>query len=552
MDEKNYKRDLLREEEAESVPKLNHDQRKIFNLIISASTTNGQELLFVYGHGGTGKIFLWRTTISSLRSHGKIVLDVTSSGIASLLLPAGRTTHSRFKLPLELTNKSLCHAKKKIKKGASKEELIATSIAKSHLWPHFKICTLKENMRLIRSGLTTEEKRRSEQFTKWLLDMGNGEIGEPDAENEQDSSWVTIPPKYTITTDEAGMSELIDFIYDDTTLKAPTAGSLQEKAIVCPKNETADVVNAKILSSIEGQSKTYSSNDEAISLGRETSETELLYPIEYQNTMTFPRLPPHELELKVGTPIMLLRNVNLSGGLCNGTRMIVRSLMSKQFRTMSTAIIASLRIGQENCILEAKVYQIWISKSVSDMKALAYCFIMIDRENNAIQATMDLNNIDYFNQLLQPHAAYRISNFICERTKSYQQTLENQITLRFGKITVFEPLPGKESKFPDHHFKLISYYQLPSRVPYRDENSKLIYPILTDYLGRFRSISDIIPFGTPTISEKYLRKLDTKDPDECSKASTQQNGTYVCEDHGKQDPVTYRYKSRQRPMMEQQ
>ncbi|GJX83956.1 DNA helicase [Tanacetum coccineum] len=114
MEEKNYKRDLLREEATESVPKLNHDQRKIFDLIISASTANKQELLFVYGHGGTGKTFLWRTIISSLRSHGKIVLAVASSGIASLLLPAGRTAHSRFKLPLELTDESLCHAKKKV------------------------------------------------------------------------------------------------------------------------------------------------------------------------------------------------------------------------------------------------------------------------------------------------------------------------------------------------------------------------------------------------------------------------------------------------------
>ncbi|GKC58719.1 hypothetical protein Tco_1086317, partial [Tanacetum coccineum] len=149
-----------------------------------------------------------------------------------------------------------------------------------------------------------------------------------------------------------------------------------------------------------------------------------------------------------------------------------------QFKTMSAAIIASLRISQENCILEANVYQRWITKSIPKMKALAYCCILIDIENNAIQATIDINNIDYFSPLLKPHASYRILNFICERTKPYQQTLENQITLRFGKIIVF-PLSGKESEFPDHHFELISYHQLPSRVPYKDENSKLIYLILT-------------------------------------------------------------------------
>ncbi|GKD79403.1 DNA helicase [Tanacetum coccineum] len=221
MEEKNYKRDLLREKAAESVPKLNHDQRKIFDLIISISTTNRQELLFVYGHGGTGETFLWRTIISSLRSHGKIVLGVASSSIASLLLrlyfcisTSASRTHSPFP-------------------GASKEELIAASIAKSHLWPYFKVCTLKENLWLLRSGLTSEQQRRSEQFSKWLLDMGNGEIGEPDAENEQDSSWVTIPPEYTVTTDEAGMSKLIDFIYDDTTLKATTAGSACRRRRSC-------------------------------------------------------------------------------------------------------------------------------------------------------------------------------------------------------------------------------------------------------------------------------------------------------------------------------
>nr|GEU72546.1 DNA helicase [Tanacetum cinerariifolium] len=252
--EKHYKRDLLKEDAAESVPKLNRDQRKIFDLIISASMTNRQELLFAYGHGGTGKTFLWRTIISSLRSQGKTNLAVASLGIASLLLPAGRTTHSRFKPPLELIDKSLCYVKKKsqlgnllvetdliildeapmndkrcfetldmmlrdlmstpnvifrgktivlggdfsqtlpVKKGASKEQLIAASIAESYLWPHFKVCMLKENMRLLRSGLTAKEKSRSEQFAKWLLDVGNGEIGEPDTENEQDSSWVTIPP----------------------------------------------------------------------------------------------------------------------------------------------------------------------------------------------------------------------------------------------------------------------------------------------------------------------------------------------------------------------
>ncbi|XP_021974578.1 ATP-dependent DNA helicase PIF1-like [Helianthus annuus] len=37
-------------------------------------------------------------------------------------------------------------------------------------------------------------------------------------------------------------------------------------------------------------------------------------------------MPPHALHLKEGLPIMLLRNVNPSQGLCNGTRLIITDL----------------------------------------------------------------------------------------------------------------------------------------------------------------------------------------------------------------------------------
>ena len=112
MEEKNYNRPQLENEAARSFEKLNADQKQIYNLIISASSERRQELVFVYGHGGTGKTFLWKTIINKLRSEGKIVLAVASSGIASLLLPSGRTAHSRFKLPIELTDESMCTIKK--------------------------------------------------------------------------------------------------------------------------------------------------------------------------------------------------------------------------------------------------------------------------------------------------------------------------------------------------------------------------------------------------------------------------------------------------------
>ncbi|KAG5565923.1 hypothetical protein RHGRI_001745 [Rhododendron griersonianum] len=47
------------------------------------------------------------------------------------------------------------------------------------------------------------------------------------------------------------------------------------------------------------------------------------YPNEYLNSLDPTGLPPFKLELKVGCPIILLRNIAPEDGLCNGTRMMV-------------------------------------------------------------------------------------------------------------------------------------------------------------------------------------------------------------------------------------
>jgi len=48
--------------------------------------------------------------------------------------------------------------------------------------------------------------------------------------------------------------------------------------------------------------------------------------VEFLNTIQLSGLPDHHLKLKIGVPIMLLRNLNPSKGLCNGTRLIVTQL----------------------------------------------------------------------------------------------------------------------------------------------------------------------------------------------------------------------------------
>jgi len=89
--------------------RLNDDQRTTYKTILNAVTNKEGKLFFVYGSGGTSKTFVWTTLLSRLRGQGKIVLAVASSGIASLLLLGSRTTHSRFKIPIDLHDESTCN-----------------------------------------------------------------------------------------------------------------------------------------------------------------------------------------------------------------------------------------------------------------------------------------------------------------------------------------------------------------------------------------------------------------------------------------------------------
>ncbi|GBM13249.1 hypothetical protein AVEN_126823-1 [Araneus ventricosus] len=99
--------------------------------------------------------------------------------------------------------------------------------------------------------------------------------------------------------------------------------NLSEKAILCPKNEDSLKINEQVLKKLPDQNKTYFSADSIIS---EDQEEQNNFPLDFINTLTPSGMPPHELNLKVGAAIMLLRNLNPSAGLCNGTRLIIRTL----------------------------------------------------------------------------------------------------------------------------------------------------------------------------------------------------------------------------------
>ncbi|KAF8079845.1 hypothetical protein N665_0996s0002 [Sinapis alba] len=116
-----------------------------------------------------------------------------------------------------------------------------------------------------------------------------------------------------------------------------------DKAILTPRNETVDEINAYTISQTPGVSREYLSSDSFEISDTHSQHNETLYAVEYMNTLEYPGLPSHKLTLKVGAPIMLLRNINQKGGLCNGTRLIITYL---GHRVLEAEIITGSHVGK--------------------------------------------------------------------------------------------------------------------------------------------------------------------------------------------------------------
>ena len=88
-----------------------------------------------------------------------------------------------------------------------------------------------------------------------------------------------------------------------------------------PKNDCVHKLNLQIQNMMLTNSRTYKSVDIM-----DPSQA-LLFPVEFLNSLEPTGIPSRNLQLKVGVPIMLLRNLD-PPELCNGTRLSVKNLYS--------------------------------------------------------------------------------------------------------------------------------------------------------------------------------------------------------------------------------
>ncbi|CAN1795974.1 ATP-dependent DNA helicase PIF1 [Linum perenne] len=329
------------------VTKLNAEQNLAFHEIIDSIEQNRHQLFFIDGFGGTGKTFLWQVISLKLRSEKKVVICVATSGIAALLMTGGRTAHSRFHIPVDVNEISTCHielgselaemientsliiwdeapmthkhciesldrTKDKtnadvpfggitvvfggdfrqilpIIPKATRTQIVNSSIKRLYLWQYMTVIRLTENMRLRQLECTSTEATQIADFSNWILEISNG---------------------------------VASSIYDNIGNADYFAG----RAILAPFHETVSQINNYMLDQFPGEEMCYYNYDSIQSDCVNSSTAEDEFPLEFLNSLQIGNFPDHQLKLKVGVPVILLRNLDQTTGLCNGTRMVIRTL----------------------------------------------------------------------------------------------------------------------------------------------------------------------------------------------------------------------------------
>jgi ATP-dependent exoDNAse (exonuclease V) alpha subunit len=88
------------------------------------------------------------------------------------------------------------------------------------------------------------------------------------------------------------------------------------------RNDDVDDINEEMLRQFPGEEREFLSADSVKNNG-ENGNDDLLYPVEYLNSVNCSGMPLAKLKFKVGCPVMILRNLNPGEGVCNGSRGIV-------------------------------------------------------------------------------------------------------------------------------------------------------------------------------------------------------------------------------------
>ncbi|XP_074318891.1 uncharacterized protein LOC141655726 [Silene latifolia] len=187
-------------------------------------------------------------------------------------------------------------------------EVVNSSMVASAIWPQ-----------LIKFRLTVNVRARTDPvFSEYLLALGNGEL------QTEESALVKLPlgiMQHTSGEESELINAVADAAYPEADVKALGVDIFINRSILTPINEDVDAVNTLLIERFPGQAVTYKGYDSML------TDNCNIYPTEFINTLCPGGMSPYELVLKENCPVILLRNLLPSSGLCNGTRLICKRFM---------------------------------------------------------------------------------------------------------------------------------------------------------------------------------------------------------------------------------
>jgi ATP-dependent DNA helicase PIF1 len=202
----------------------------------------------------------------------------------------------------------------------TRTQIVDQCINRSVLWSSVRSFRLTINMR-VQQALTHHDDNlatRLQTFADFLLRIGSGT--EPTV---TPLDLIRIPDELYLPTTSA--NDLSDWVFGDlSTAQQEDINRLDwlsTKAILTPLNKDVKKINNKLLDRFPGVVREFLSSDTV-----NEEEDNIAFPVEYINSIESGGFPDHSLKLKIGCPLILLRNLDPEKGLCNGTRLICRSI----------------------------------------------------------------------------------------------------------------------------------------------------------------------------------------------------------------------------------
>jgi len=191
----------------------------------------------------------------------------------------------------------------------SHADIVSALIKNSYLWEFVEVFCLSENMRT-GDAVIVYPDIGNHIFTNWLLCLSNNELETIDEDYIKCPDMMVLP----LADTRAMAMAIYPRLHDGQAINE----YLRERAILAPHNKEVSLINTMVLSYLQGTQVNFFSANSA-----KDTKVANTFSSEFLNTLEVSGMPSHKLSLKIGAPMMLLRNLDPSAGLCNGMRFIV-------------------------------------------------------------------------------------------------------------------------------------------------------------------------------------------------------------------------------------